>query len=878
MKARVAMFRIGLILTLAIVFQTFQQPVHAKENPAPTIVSNQNWSWTESTPFVFSSATIPNMSQPWCATPLRLEKIDGEPTEKNVCITSDSGIRFGKYFTSYLTYLVSFPFDSKMYKVFGLSSMTDNFTYLEANDMLVSKQNIINGVVKSLVIYKNFSKRLQKYYDYASSSNAYYFDLTNPDYVFRSQEGYAWPIGGIGASDNGKWLAVEFRQRGIGLLDIDALKMKRISTMSYYYNSGFDPTSEFAVSNDGRYVAIMGANAGFHIFDVTPDCGDEATDINMNAVSPIERTCKESSIETWRFVDRFWAAFSPRFNDDGGELNFYASSYSNQTLEISLRAGGYSNKKMDYLALGDSFTSGEGETNDKYYLNGTNEEFEKCHVSTNSYPFVVSDLMGINVSNMANVACSGAVTSDVIGKDTEYSGQSKRLGKEFLNLNDTEATLAKTNARYSLLPGRIHQETFIKEYTPKAVSISIGGNDAGLMNILTACLGHDTCSWANTEKGKAQASLAIKGLFPKLVNTYQKIHDDSPNSRIFVIGYPKIIDESNKCNLINGYMLDATERRFMNEGIHYLNSVIAAAAKYAGVKFIDIENSFGSQVLCGTQKPSAMNAIRFGDDISIIDKFPQFKPIGAESFHPNPLGHSLTANTIYNNVDNFTTYDYCPNNSVICPDSTVITPDPSEYWIPDESSDYPAIAQAEFVSDGGDDNNINEKRIELAENSLRPGSAVKIEIASNPTLIGEYTSDTDGSLDIDIKLPSNLEYGYHTVYLSGTSFSGEPIELYEVIRFAKKSRPNHSSLAKPKNEKSNVSIENEFIDNNQLAHEDTKYEGSDTKGQVKGTSDTRKPVKIGQQKEERITGLGVVVLFTIMILAPILIWRRLIRV
>lgn len=863
---RATIFKIWLVLTIALSFSPLQQLANAKTITIPSNTISENWSWTESTPFVFSSAAIPNMNQPWCPTPLRLEKIDGESTEKSVCITSDSGIRFGKYYANSLKYLISFPFDSKMYKITGLSSMTDDFTYLGASDILVSKQNIINGIVKSLVIYKNFSKKLQKYYDYASQSNTYFFDISNPDYVFRNQEGYAWPIGGVGASDNGEWLAVEFRQRGIGLLEIDTLKMKRISTLSYYYNAGFDPTSQLAVSNDGRHVAIMGANAGFHIFGVTADCGDEATDMNMEAVSPIENTCKEANVETWRFIDRLWAAFSPRFNDDGGELDFYASSYSNQTLEISLRAGGYSNKKMDYLALGDSFTSGEGETKDEYYLNGTNEEYEKCHVSINSYPFVVSDLMGIDVSNMANVACSGAVTSDVIGKDTEYFGQGTRLGKKFLNLNDSEATVAKTDARYSFLPGRIHQETFIREYAPKAVTVSIGGNDAGFMNILTACLSHETCSWANTEKGKEQAALAIKGLFPVLVNTYRKIHDDSPNSRIFVIGYPKIIDENNKCNLINGYMLDTTERRFINEGIHYLNSVIAAAAKYTGVKFIDIESSFGDQTLCGSQKPPAMNAIRFGDDITITNKFPRFKPIGAESFHPNPLGHTLTANMIYNIVDDFTTYNYCPGDSVVCPDGTAKAPEPSEYWIPDKPHDYPTIAQAEFVSDNNDTINLGEKHIELAEKSLQPGSAVKVEIASTPTLLGEYISSTDGSLSIDIRLPSDLEYGYHTVYLSGTSYSGEPIELYEVIQFAKKVKPNQINRTKPKN-----NDENKSASNHQLAFVNTEYASSETKGQVKGVSSISGPSRAEQQENRQIKSLYIIAFFILITLIPVVI-------
>lgn len=744
----------------------------------------QEWSWTSSQPFVFSSTKITGAISSSCNGFIQPTLIDGEAGKKDVCITSYGGIKYGTYFAgSRFMPVIGFALDSKMYKIWGISEPKNGSVYSPNNDMLITKQFLDSNNAKYVVIYKNFLSRLSRVHNLEANSTEYYFNSSNPDYSFHDSASYAWMTNSIGMSDSGNWLAVELKNRGIGLLDLSSMKMKLISTFTYTYGIGYDPTVEFAISNNGKHLAAIGLNAGITVYDIDSDCGKEIAPNKPGGFLSAENSCKSINISTGGFMGDFYYAILPKFNENGGQLSFYANSYRSGKKEVSLRATGYKNIKMDYMALGDSFTSGEGETDDKYYLKGTNDEFEKCHVSLNSYPYVISDLMGIDVANMANVACSGAEIKDVIGNDTSYLGQGRRLGKDSLNFSDSYAAIAKTNALDSFLPGRVHQESFIKEYSPKAITVSIGGNDAGFMKKLTACLSHDTCSWADTEKGKEQAALEIKNMFSKLTKTYQKIYDDSPDSRIFAIGYPKIIDEDNKCNLINGYILDDTERKFMNESVKYLNSVISAAARYVGIKYVDVEDSFGDQTICGSKKPTVMNAIRLGDDISIIKKLPNFKPIGNESFHPKPSGHILTSNTIVKDVENIGLFDYCQNGMIICPDKTISAPEPSKYWIPYSTHNYPALASEEFITDANNASDNRQKNIHLDKGTLRPGSNVKVEIASEPKQIGEYAANDDGSLDIYVKLPSDLEHGYHTVRLYGFSYSDEPVELYDVIPY-----------------------------------------------------------------------------------------------
>jgi lysophospholipase L1-like esterase len=334
----------------------------------------------------------------------------------------------------------------------------------------------------------------------------------------------------------------------------------------------------------------------------------------MQFVIPMSNPCKKATINTSGFINKFTNGYNPGFNDEGTELDFYAKSSIEKPKAVSLTTSGYVVPRLDYLALGDSFTSGEGETDDSFYELGTNDEFEKCHLSTRSYPYIIARTLGIESQYVHSVACSGATTSDVMGEDSEYWGQQARLDKDALKLGDTSKTLYQQQSVDTFSPGRVHQIAFVKKYKPRIITIGIGGNDVGLMEKLRTCVGFDSCEWADTAEGREKTAFEIQDSFDKLVSTYTSIRDVSPLSRIYVIGYPKVIDQNGQCTFFDGILLDSTERQFMNEAVHYINQIISAAAQKTGLSYIDTEDSFGNKVLCGHTKPSVMNAIRAGDD------------------------------------------------------------------------------------------------------------------------------------------------------------------------------------------------------------------------------------------------------------------------
>ncbi|CAN5381484.1 hypothetical protein BH10PAT4_BH10PAT4_5440 [soil metagenome] len=652
--------------------------------------------------------------------------------------------------------------------------------------MMVTKQYLISGLVRSLVIYTNFSKRITPVISTNSPTVTYTFDTSNPDYIYQNDAGYAVPIGGLGVSDNGKWMAVEFRQRGIGLLNLETFEMRRITSVAFYYGYGYDPSAEMAVSNDGSHVAIMGYNAGLSFYDVNPGCGELMTNDNMTSGGSPTINCPQASMFSEPFIDRFFAALHPTFNDDGSELRFYAASYNREYREVAMRAAGFEGRRIDYLALGDSYSSGEGETSDSHYLSGTNVPFEKCHVSDRSYPFLIARTMGIEAQYMRSVACSGAVMGDITGDDYSYLGQGGRLGKDALSLRINEAILFKEQGRKALLPGRIHQAKFVADTSPNVVTIGIGGNDAGFSDKLKSCLGVDTCEWASNEKGREKSAQEIRALFPKLVETYTTLQTASPNSKVYVVGYPNLIG-TGECDPLHTLLLNPSEREFFQQAVVYLNSVVKAASLKAGVKYIDIIDSFGDSALCGSDKVRAMNGLKPGDDFPDIDFINWFKVIAQESFHPRPVGHQMIADRIVDQIPDLRTYDYCQQefgrSTGSCPVSNVVAPQPADYWLVDgQTHGYESLRRIDFMDAENYSFDAVDAKVELADYSFAAGSDVVIEIHSDTYVLGTYRVDDNGSLATNIVLPQDLQPGFHTVHVFGKSYSGEPIDVYQVIK------------------------------------------------------------------------------------------------
>lgn len=792
-KTSVVRVKVGFLISILIMsfLAALMVPFFVGQTSA---VGGDDISWTGSDPTVYRSSPASEVigRDSACAHyggTVNLATLDRDSSQQSVCMMQGNDIRLGYLQSNSSEKLIGFSGSDRMYKIKLVFSYSDDYIYSASQDALIVKHQI-SGIFNkySLKIYKNFSKKVVRDMTVLNSEE-YVMVNSQPDFSFPLETISSWHMSYWGLSGNGKYLAIELVNATISMINLETMELKRISNYSVSYPLGFPVSGQFTVSDDGKHIFIIGRNLLPVVVDIVDGCGEVVTDMSSAGSALlydiVKNGCPVRSINTNFVSDGFDAGLNPRFSDDGGEVSFVSRSVWYNYKSVTLRAGNYSPPRVDYLALGDSYSSGEGDLNDDNYMAGTNIQYEKCHLSKQSYPFKISAGLNMNALYTKSVACSGATTADIIGSDDNYLGQGGRLGVDKLNLSIDSLLISKSDAVSSFLPGRVHQGTFAKTYRPAVITIGVGGNDVGFADKLVACLMPGTCNWAETADGKEKTAVEIKGMFSKLVDMYQKLQFASPDSKIYVVGYPKLFSNSDQCGTLTKFLLNDKERQFINEGVVYLNQVIAAAAVRAGVKYLDIESSLGEYTICGAENQKAINAVQLGDDISLVNRPGWFEIFGQESFHPNELGHSLIANKITNSVGDLAYYDYC-NGSGSCPVYAMTAPEPSNYWIPNGYHDLPSQKIAEYVSDSDDsDLNGSKKLLTLAGGVLAPNSNVSVIVTSTPYSLGQFTAASDGSFSVNVELPENLEEGYHTMHIYSTLSSGESVDLYQVFEYKK---------------------------------------------------------------------------------------------
>jgi lysophospholipase L1-like esterase len=728
-----------------------------------------SFSWSDGSPAVYKSEPTTVEVQPDCSTYVQKLQVEGLSGEQSVCVLGGGGFKIGSFRDDGTSRaVVMYPLDSEFHILSGVCDGLAGCLYSPEQDVLVSRYG--NGVR----VYGGVRSRIHQTVGLGLSAIRYDFDISDPLYSTPS----GIPVGAFALSRNGKWLGMEIKNLGIGLVNLETGTARRVMAPGYQYGRGFDPSEELAVSNDGSSVVVMGDNAGITFASIDSDCGDILE-------SPLEpdfafgvKACHRVAIDASAFIPSFAVGLSPHFDDTGGQLEFVAGSRGFGQRRVVLRANGFDGApELGYLALGDSFSSGEGETDDHYYEQGTDDKFEECHVSVRSYPFLLAAAMQLTSSAFQSVACSGAKTTDILGQSGDYWGQEARLGPLGLNLPLPDRQNTQANSLLGFLPGRSLQEAFVQRYQPEVVSVGIGGNDAGFMDKLKACAMPGTCEWAATTSGRYSIGLEIHGLFGKLVNLYEQLKLDAPFSHFYAVGYPQIMSPTGVCDLLTATLFDTSERSLVEEGISYLNQVIKAAAGAAKISYLDIEQTLAGRELCGSSGlPSAVNGLRFGNDIAPTELLPMLKLFGKESFHPNPTGHELIARTILRQQPDLRVGGACDT----CATSGEPPPIPDSLNSADTTlrgtpSNTDLVSSAEIAR------RSSTVSLSLPAGSLEPGSIAQLEVHSDPLKLGLFSAATDGSLVGEAHLPPTLGEGFHTLHLYGNSFSGQPVDLYQVI-------------------------------------------------------------------------------------------------
>jgi len=485
---------------------------------------------------------------------------------------------------------------------------------------------------------------------------------------------------------------------------------------------------------------------------------------------------------------------------------------------IEFRAENYVPSNRGYIAMGDSFSSGEGDLQGgAWYEPGTDEQGNKdtfegrnlCHLSRRSYPYLIAKELGYLTGTASDpitptdtglfhsVACSGAKIHNIIS-DNEYPLLLGGGNEDDFSESENQYRNDFLSSLGSWQPGRIKQMDFFAgeravvyraPQTPEIITIGIGGNDAGFGDIILSCVMPGTCKYANSAS-EDTASLAkkIASIKPKLVQTYQELVQHNPDARIYAHGYPNFVQTGGNCGL--NVRLDAQELVMVNEGVKYMNMVVRAAALEAGVFYVDVENALVNRNLCSfaSEDQKAFNGVTAGNDktnaaLNILTKgFCAIRNgcFGNESFHPNQMGHQLYRDTILSQTNRLQVLKPQPQKQPF--------PLPSEFFgtearqsIGEWNSNSGYVSSASIglpkalIAQG------TTTDILLEQSNLQPGSTAEIVVFSDPISIGNYTVPVDGNLSVEFDLPDSLPAGAHEIHLKGVDKYGESVDYYDPI-------------------------------------------------------------------------------------------------
>ena len=208
----------------------------------------------------------------------------------------------------------------------------------------------------------------------------------------------------------------------------------------------------------------------------------------------------------------------------------------------------------NYVAMGDSYSAGNG-------ANSTNLS-SSCNRNTYAYPYLLATQRG---SALTFVACSGAVTSDIV---------------------NTQAAAANSSTNL--------------------VTLTIGGNDVGFSSLIISCTTLGCSSQIDSSNSQITNQLPAK-----LDAAYNAIRAAAPNARVVVLGYGKAF--SNKtCLGTTGITL--TEESQLNALTDNLDNTIKARALAHGFDYADVIPYWSGHGVCtSTPYTNGLNLFNSGE-------------------------------------------------------------------------------------------------------------------------------------------------------------------------------------------------------------------------------------------------------------------------
>ncbi|MEU0846887.1 SGNH/GDSL hydrolase family protein [Streptomyces flaveolus] len=201
---------------------------------------------------------------------------------------------------------------------------------------------------------------------------------------------------------------------------------------------------------------------------------------------------------------------------------------------------------LDYVALGDSFAAAP-------LVPPIDPSNLLCLRSLADYPHIAAKALG---ARLTDVSCSGATADHLT--TSQYLGTQPQFGA-------------------------LTEETDV-------VSITIGGNDTGLVSAALGCVNllrkpvGTSCAAENTKGGVDAVKAGIDAWVPKFVTALKQVRQRAPHAEVFVIGYGNYIRPGGCFPTQPMWDVDAT---YIQGATDHLSATLRTTAQQQGATFVD---------------------------------------------------------------------------------------------------------------------------------------------------------------------------------------------------------------------------------------------------------------------------------------------------
>ncbi|MGE5312794.1 MAG: SGNH/GDSL hydrolase family protein [Acidobacteriota bacterium] len=591
------------------------------------------------------------------------------------------------------------------------------------------------------------------------------------DYDFELQDDSGKPsginsTGAIAFSDNSRWMVFGAGNNDEGVMVRIDLSSGGYEILPFAPPENSDSHLSLDVSNSGRFVAIYSSYDGLHIYDLD-HCGADRGRF-------VSRNCAVEDVNIDSLREMFGVPAGRQFSVDGVRFTNESNLVMNVGVNTATTKWEYAQWAVSvpsfvppekYLALGDSFSSGEGAGG---YYTGTDvytdeNNYNKCHQSKNTY----SEVLGkaLELKNYDSIACSGAMMRDVNSVSNE-----KYIDSDPQSRSEEEVRDLIDRSRIYNRPGYIPQRSVLDYQKPTVATLTIGGNDIGFGDIVTACVLNADC-YASRDNREYVADL-IASKIPELARTYEKVKSNmaGPAPRLYVVGYPRLVTEDKVCN---GFM-DLEERKFANALVDYLNASIELAAKKAGVRYIDVADAF---IVSDDIAPKDYRICsRWGQAVNGLVYNTANASSGqplmnyfSESFHPNAFGQMLIAKKIRRQTDDFSLTMSSPE---ALPDDVRPPEDAYQKLVGDTDNTLDDSTHREILRDLTTSNEVTPSQavrivlnVSQTMSLVNIGAVLTVQLHSTPTTLGTMTIGADGIAAGTFDIPPDTPPGIHEIHV-----------------------------------------------------------------------------------------------------------------